>query len=291
VERARLGKSAFNRPQPDPRMMQLQLAGAIAAGNIAEPNGPVGVTFSPDGRALAVRGPDSSVRVWDVTAGKEIGQLTGHGARVETVAFAPDGKALASGADDTTILVWDAAGPLRGLSKPRPAELSAEQLEALWADLAGEHGGKALRGVLVLAEAPGQAVPFLADRVKPATRLDPEMLNGWLADLESAKFAVREQASASLLKAGDQALAALQKLLASSPALETRQRAEALVEKLITGALTVEQLRAVRAVEALERMGTPEARRLLRALAEGGPGALPTREAQAALGRLGEPQP
>jgi hypothetical protein len=50
--------------------------------------------------------------------------------------------------------------------------------------------------------------------------------------------------------------------------------------------LSTEQLRLVRAVEVLERMGTPEARGLLRALAEGAPGTLPTREAQAALDRL-----
>ena len=119
------------------------------------------LAFSPDGRALAVRGPDRSVHVWDVTAGKEIGQLKGHEGRVETVAFAPDGKTLASGSTDTTILLWDAAGPLKDLPKPQAVELPAAEVEALWGDLAGEDAAKALRGVHKLAARPaaGRALP------------------------------------------------------------------------------------------------------------------------------------
>jgi hypothetical protein len=238
-----------------------------------------------------VRGEDQAVHVWEVDTGKEVGRLRGHSGSVETVAFAPHGKTLASGGSDTTILIWEVGGPLRGLTTPRTVELSAEQMKALWDDLANAHGGKARRGVLVLAEAPDQAVSFLTERVKPAPRLDPERINGWIADLESGKFAVRQEATANLLRAGQQSLPALRKLLAGAPTLETRKRAEALVDRLTTGTLTADELRTVRAMEALERMRTPGARRLLQTLAEGGPGALPTREAEAALGRLASPTP
>ncbi|MBY0528552.1 MAG: WD40 domain-containing protein [Gemmataceae bacterium] len=43
----------------------------------------------------------------EVATGKERARLTGHLARVLSVAFAADGKTLASGSEDTTILVWD----------------------------------------------------------------------------------------------------------------------------------------------------------------------------------------
>ncbi len=49
---------------------------------------------------------------------------------------------------------------------------------------------------------------------------------------------------------------------------------------------TPEQRRAVRAVQALEHAGTPDARRLLATLAGGIPEARLTREAKAALARL-----
>jgi WD40 repeat protein len=285
-QRARLGTPVAEQPGADGRMGRVAFVVDGDFGNVAEPSGPIGVTFSPDGRALAVRGAGPSVHVWDIAAGKEIGQLKGHAGRVETIAFAPDGKMIASGAADTTILVWDASDPLRRLSKPSAVELTAAQVETLWGDLAAENAGKALRGVRGLGGDPARAVPFLSDRLKPAPRINPDRIKGWLTDLDSAKFAVRQDATAQLLKAGEQALPALRRLLAGSPSLETRQRAEVLVDRLTSGALTPEQLRTIRAVEALERMGTPESRQLLQSLAKGGPGALPTWEAQAALDRL-----
>jgi hypothetical protein len=222
-----------------------------------------------------------------VAAGKEVGQLKGHGGRVETVAFAHDGKTVASGAADTTVLLWDAASVRKGLTEPKAVELSAADVEAVWGDLAGEDAAKAIRGVRKLASAPGRAVPFLEGHVKPVARVDARKIDGWIADLESEKYAVRSEAQANLLKTGEQAVPALRKVLAASPPLETRKRAEELVERLTTGTLSAEQRRVVRAVEALERTGTPEARRLLRALADGAPGALATREAGAALERMG----
>jgi hypothetical protein len=48
-----------------------------------------------------------------------------------------------------------------------------------------------------------------------------------------------------------------------------------------------EDLRAARALEVLEHLGTADARALLRALAGGSPGARLTGEARAALQRLG----
>jgi hypothetical protein len=50
--------------------------------------------------------------------------------------------------------------------------------------------------------------------------------------------------------------------------------------------LTDEELQRSRALEVLERIGAPEARRLLERLAGGAPGALTTTSARASLGRL-----
>jgi WD40 repeat protein/beta-lactamase regulating signal transducer with metallopeptidase domain len=292
-ERGRLGKPVADQPQSGGGgMIALRVRIDGMNGNsFNELAGPVGLTYSPDGRALAARGSGMAVRVWDVASGKEVGQLKGHGGRVETVAFAPDGKTLASGSKDTTVLLWNAADVMTSVSKPQAAELPAAETETLWRALAGEDAAKALRGVRQLAGDPRQAVSFLGARLKPAARVDPQKVAGWIADLDSEKFAVRQQASANLLKVGEQAVPALQKVLASSPALETRKRVEELLDKLTNGTLTSEQLRLVRAVETLERIGTPEAQRLLRTLAEGAPGTLPTREAEAALERLAANRP
>jgi WD40 repeat protein len=291
-ERGRLGKPSDDAPQANGGGMMFRVViDGFNGDESSEPAGPVGVCFSPDGRAVAARAPGQSVRVWDVAAGKEVGQFKGNGGRVETIAFARDGKALASSSADTTVVMWDTAGALKALSKPAAADLTAAELETAWRGLSGEDGAKALRAVQKLAAAPRQAVPSLTGRIKPEVRVDAKKIDGWIADLDSEKFAVREAASANLLKAGDQAVPVLRKVLASGPPLETRKRVEDLLDRLTGGTLAPEQLQVVRAVEALERMGTPEAGRLLRTLADGAPGALTTREAQAALDRLAAPRP
>jgi hypothetical protein len=260
--------------------MVVQIMGSTAAAAGAGSR----LAFSPDGRTLVARGADHSVRVWDVAAGKELRQFKGHQGRVETVAYAPDGKTVASGSDDTTILIWDASSlkPAR----PAVADLTGKDVEALWTDLGGDDAGKAAQGIQKLATAPKQLVPFLAERIKPAAPPDPQKLEQWIKDLDSDKFTTRDQASRELEKLGELAVSPLEKLLAGQPTLETRKRAEQLLEKLSGKVLTAEQVRTVRAVEALEHAGTPEARQLLQTLAKGAPGALPTREAQAALERM-----
>jgi hypothetical protein len=227
------------------------------------------------------------VRAWEVDGGKEVGRFPGHDGRVETVSFSANGKCVATGSADTTVLLWDAAALRKDMPERAAAELPDGMTDTLWADLAGEDASKALKAVLGLAGDPKRAVPVLAERLKPAAPIDPQKLGQWVADLESDRFAVRQEASANLVKAGEQAVPALQKVLASQPTIETRKRVEGLLDKLTGGVLTAEQLRLVRAVEALERMGTAEAREVLRGLAGGAAGALPTREARAALDRVG----
>ncbi|HEV3083081.1 MAG TPA: M56 family metallopeptidase, partial [Gemmataceae bacterium] len=285
-ERGRLGKPVAEQPQRNAGAMMINVVVNGFPGGFTEPSGPVSVAFSPDGRALVTQGPDRSVSTWDVAAGKELGRLQGHEGRINTIAFAPNGKSVASGASDTTILLWDATGLTERLEKPAVVELSAMELESLWGDLAGEDATKACQDLHRLAGAALQTVAFLRERLQPAIRVDPAKLARWIADLEDKKFAVRQEAVTELVKVGEQALPVLRELLQSKPQLETRRRCEELIDRLTSGAMTPAQLRVVRAVEALEQIGTPEARQVLRTLAVGAPGALPTREAQAALGRL-----
>ncbi|HEY9600008.1 MAG TPA: WD40 repeat domain-containing protein, partial [Allocoleopsis sp.] len=67
------------------------------------------VAFSPDGKRIVSGSGDKTVRLWDATTGKPIGQpLTGHKDFVYSVAFSPDGKRIVSGSRDKTVRLWDA---------------------------------------------------------------------------------------------------------------------------------------------------------------------------------------
>jgi len=53
---------------------------------------------------------------------------------------------------------------------------------------------RALQGVHKLVAAPRQAVPFLAERLKPAPAIEPKKIARWIEELESDKFAMRDEA-------------------------------------------------------------------------------------------------
>src|SRR5262245_50755188 len=56
----------------------------------------VALAFSPDGKMLASGSDDATIKLWDVTTGKERATLKGHVGGICSVAFSPDGGTLAS---------------------------------------------------------------------------------------------------------------------------------------------------------------------------------------------------
>jgi len=69
--------------------------------------GVLGCAWSPDGTKLASASDDTTVRVWDVGAAREVAILQGHMNWAQMCAWSPDGLRLASASHDKTVRVWD----------------------------------------------------------------------------------------------------------------------------------------------------------------------------------------
>jgi hypothetical protein len=284
------------------------------------------LAFSPDGKLLAMSGTDKVIRLFDVEALREVRQLAGHQDRVRALAFLPDGKTLLSGSRDRTIRVWEVAsgkeirtakphtGGITALAlsadarlmasssedgsalvcslaslpdgNPKPIDLTAQQLEGLWADLAREDS-RAIQAVWDMVAGGKHAVPFLKEHLKETAPVEDARVAQLIKELDSDDFTVREKASQDLEQLGKTVEEALTREMRQTSSSEVRRRIKLLLEKLGPGApRSPEQMRAARAVDVLEQVGTPEARQLLQQLARGQSTADLTQLARAALERL-----
>jgi WD40 repeat protein len=244
------------------------------------------VAVSPDGKMLVSGDEDGVLTLWELATGKRRGVLEGHRGPVGSFAFSADGKRLSSGSRDTTALLWDVTS-VAAAGKPPPRELTAKDLDAMWADLRSDDAAAAYRAVMVLAAFPTESVPYLRKRVA-AVRVEPQQLSRLVADLDSESYESRKKAQTDLAELAELAEPALRAAGKDPPSAEVRRSIEELLEKVKTSpyVLTGERLRAWRALEALELCGTAEACEVLATLAQGDEAGRLTREAKLALERV-----
>jgi hypothetical protein len=210
--------------------------------------------------------------------------MPGRGWR-QALAVSPDGRTVATGQSDGTILLWDAT--LR--AGVRGGRLTAAQSESLWTDLAKKDAALAYAAIWQLIDDPERAVGLLKDRLEPVRACAPEKVRPLLDDLDSSDFEVREAAEKKLTELGEGAAPALRAALKSDPSAEKKRRIEAVLADLDPdGPLTAQELRAARAVQILETIGSSDARDLLKKLVQGMETARLTKAAKQALKRLGE---
>ncbi|MDY3555676.1 sigma factor-like helix-turn-helix DNA-binding protein [Gemmata sp. JC717] len=242
-------------------------------------------SFAPDGRTLVIAG-SSGFRTYELATRKEIHAVAaGSTPRVRpsdpfatALAVGPGGRTVATGHMDGTILIWDAT-PFRTALEPAEAG-------AAWDALKKTDAGAARVAVLRLGDAPELALRLFEERLKPAA--PSPAATALVRQLDSEDFKQREAAETELRTLGSRAEPALTAALAGQPSPELRNRITPLMNALSpTAPVSGEDLRDVRAVEVLEGIGTPAARKMLDRLTTGEPTVRLTREAKAAVARLG----
>ncbi|HEY7423627.1 MAG TPA: PQQ-binding-like beta-propeller repeat protein [Gemmataceae bacterium] len=243
------------------------------------------VHYSHDSRTMLTTDLQGVIHLWEVATGKERARLTGHlSGEIGSLALSADGRLLVSGGYDSQALVWDLTGRMpdgRWHSVRQPPE----KLRAAWKALASEDARAAYAAMWQLTADPEGAVSMLREQLRPVARPKPGQVARLLTALDSEKFAERERATRELEMLEETAAAELRQTLTRKPSLEVRRRVEVLLERL-NNLPAGEQLQVLRALEVLEHLGTPEARRVLKSLAEGAPQTRTTEEACRTLRRL-----
>ena len=246
------------------------------------------LALSRDGKLAATAEKGGQIRVWDVANGSEERRFAAGEAAVNVIAFAPEGDRLATVGEDGAAGIWALTRDETPL--PKDCKLTEKEMAGRWDDRAGDGAAKVYPSVRMLRADPARAVPFLQERLKQRAEGEYEKkIKQMISDLDSDEFNVRQRASKELEKIGNAAAAPLREALTGSPDAEVKLRVERLLQ--LVGEelpLTGEQRRDVRAVRLLEQAGTPEARKLLESLTKESPGWWATREARAALERLGQ---
>ena len=293
------GARLYSWVQPDSRKEPDRRAWDLATGRpVDDPAAAVaGSTLSPDGRMSARFDPEGVTSsagcvplvLVERVSGKVRHAFLGHIGGNAGLAFSPDGRHLAASSTEVPVFVWDVRGEL---SKP-PAPPTPAALAVAWDALASGDAAAGFRAVRLLAHFPDAAVPLLRGKLPPTAGPAPAEVAALVVALDAPGFADRETAEHRLKGLGELAGPALRDALKTSPSAELKQRADRLLARLDAGKPGPDHLRAVRAVEAAEWMGTPAARDLLARWAGGADGAVLTREARAALGRAaaGGPPP
>jgi RNA polymerase sigma factor (sigma-70 family) len=203
-------------------------------------------TFSPDGKLLATGG-DGVVTIYDVRTAKELRALRlpgdwSKGMSCWHLWFSPDGHTLVTSRAGV-VKLWDTAtgreratfsgylptiNPWTSPFSPdgRTLITAKDSTLRLWDVATGRERGRRAGG----------------------PKADSARLERLIADLDSASFATREEATRELERLGEAAEAALQAALRGQPSPEVRKRAGALLGKLAGPGLTGHRLPYVYAV-------------------------------------------
>lgn len=269
------------------------------AGTLAVPEGMIyqSINNSPDTRlfalcakssfpnnGFAVERFQSRVFVFEA-ASKSLRQTIRVPGEAVSVAFSSDNKQLAVGLADTTIQVFDLE------SRQSIEILKDDSVEILWnklEDPMANNGWKAMRQLIAK---PKLATKLIQEKLSATVvkTVDPKQIAKWIANLDSPRYAVREQAMKELVGVIAFARPAINaELDKKSISLEMRERLEKLTESFEKPAVEAGILRPLRAIEILERINDDDARKHLKVLAAGGDSSI-TRAARAAIARIENP--
>ncbi len=247
-----------------------------------ETSGVDNLAVADNSRMLVTVG-GGALRVWDLATGKELGRRELGGESIGLI-LSPDGSRAITPLADGTALAWE----LRAFPVA-PLVTGERNVAGWWEELLRGDATAAYAAVCRMVGSPEVAVGWIREHLKSVQAPSADELRRLVTQLGADDFQTREAAERKLREHGELATAAIRETLKGNVTPEQRRRMEMLLSIPAGGTLGPgETLRGVRAVWVLERIGSPEARRVLETLGGGAADARLTREARAAVDRLGQ---
>jgi hypothetical protein len=291
----------------------------------AHADGVRSLAVSPDGLLLATGGGDNLVRVWEVATRTEVCVLKEHKHIVWSVQFSPLGNRLAAGGNDGVVRVWEtvgwtqvqskkrrdgavlgvafspderelaAVGIGRGISPIRsdlPAPQRAERLDesawrTTWQDLALNEGRGAFKHMPVLHSTCIQTCDLILGPLFPTK----DEIRAYLRQLSDEDPSVRSKAFAQLVLLGPPILPEAKDHLKDVSDPEVTNSLRLLIrdagDRNDNSGFISGNVRRLRLIWLLERIGDSQARKVLRRITQESPSMQERTLAQSALSRLG----
>jgi WD40 repeat protein len=244
------------------------------------------IALRPDGRWIAYTlRTTRRLALRDITesrADRNLIFLPTCASNVTALSFSPDGKHLISGHEDGMCFVWDVneliARELKAAPPPVPADL--------WEALAASNAKMAARAVDELTLHPSVTVRMLSERLRPDEKPDPKEVKRLIERLGDPDYEIRQRAEKQLQRWRELVVVELQNAVGERNELEVQERLQRLLNAIHAANIEPDRLRAIRAIEVLERIGTPEAKQVLTRMASGAGESMITKEAKWAVERL-----
>jgi hypothetical protein len=294
VEKPRAGeyryiRFAWKRPEGAGIMVQLSVSGGMDWGRYFAGQNTVG--FYP---ALQVN--PNPPRDWEVVTRDLFADFGNLPFNLTGFAFTSmDGVALFDHVYlGRTIADLDKVTEAARFWRGRAGTLGDAQLAAHWKNLASEDAAVRQPSLWALGACGSASVPYITSRIKiPDTVQSERRIKQAVADLDAARFAVREAAYKELESVGITALPHLEAALTDGISFEWRTRLEKLIatcrgEETI---LSAPQLLTLRAMRVLEQAATEEAQELLEKQAIAKLDAGLSLDARAAVARMKKRRP